>query len=185
MRAVLAYAFVLAVLAGCAHRGPVPRGEDGVRPTAEQLLQVAEGVERNGDILRAQQYLAAALHAGAPETKVVPRLLKLYVADGQYRVAIDQAEHYLRRHPEDRELRLLLSTLYTAVGEYELAIAEYERVLSRAPNDAYAHYALASLLQEQGGAALRADEHFRAYLALEPQGEHAAEARGLLLRGVP
>lgn len=180
----LAFALLFGALVGCAHGGVGP-GQGRTALTADQLLQVADAAAGMGDSLRAQQYLGAALQAGANETKVVPRLLKLYIADGQYRVAIDHAEHYLRRHPEERELRLLLSTLYTAVGEHERAVAEYERVLARAPNDAYAHFALASLLHDQGGASLRADEHFRAYLTLEPNGTHAAEARGLLLKGMP
>lgn len=180
----LCVALALSWLVGCVHPRAAREAEAAL-PTAEQLVQVAELAEETGDPLRAQQYLLAALRAGADEGKVVPRLLALYVADGQYRVAIDQAEHYLRRHPRDQALRLLLSTLYTAVGEEEHAIAEYERVLERTPDDAYAHFALASLLHDTGGAAERADVHFRAYLALDPHGPHADEARGLLLQGVP
>ena len=45
--------------------------------------------------------------------------------------------------------------------------------------------ACARLLHDTGGAAERADMHFRTYLALEPEGSHADEARGLLLQRVP
>lgn len=180
----LGVALALSCLVGCVHAGQ-PRDAEAALPTAEQLVQVAELAEQTGDPLRAQQYLLAALRAGADEREVVPRLLALYVNDGQYRVAIDQAEHHLRRHPRDQALRLLLSTLYTAVGEEEHAIAEFERVLEKTPNDAYAHFALASLLHDTGGAAERADVHYRAYLELDPHGPHADEARGLLLREVP
>jgi tetratricopeptide (TPR) repeat protein len=173
----------IVVLTGCAHLQPQPQRARDLG--SEALLQIANAAEEAGDSLRAQQYLRVALQEGADETKYVPRLLALYIADGQYRVAIDQGEHYLRRHPQDRATRLLLSTLYTAVGEDEHAVKQYERVLASEPDDAYAHYALATLLYERGGAAQRADEHFRAYLALAPDGEHADEARGLLLRGVP
>jgi tetratricopeptide (TPR) repeat protein len=183
---VVLLTFGLSALSACAGVGPLgARGQALPEPTAEQYLQVAEAAQRMGDPLRAQQYLGSALHAGADERVVVPRLLVLYVADGQYRVAVDQCEHYLRRHPEDRKVRLLLSTLYTAVGDADRAVGEYERVLSDAPNDAYAHFAMATLLHDRGGASLRADEHYRAYLGLEPHGEHADEARGLLLRRVP
>jgi tetratricopeptide (TPR) repeat protein len=175
---------VLAVLSGCAH-GALGQGAETREPTAEQFVQVAEAAEQMGDTLRAQQYLGAALRAGGDETRIMPKLLVLYIGDGQFRVAIEQCEHYLRRHPHDGKVRLLLSTLYTAVGDHEGAVAQYERVLDAAPGDAYAHFALASLLHEQGGASLRADEHFRAYLALAPEGEHAAEARGLLLKRLP
>lgn len=176
----------MTLFAACAHGPGVRGGRDAPRDlTASELMQVAEGAEQMGDTLRAQQYLNAALRAGANEAVVVPKLLRLYIADGQYRVAVEQCEHYLRRHPDDREIRLLLSTLYTAVGENERAVEQYESVLTDAPDDAYAHYALASLLHDQGGASLRADAHFRAYLRIAPRGEHAVEARGLLLKGVP
>jgi tetratricopeptide (TPR) repeat protein len=175
--------FLLAALAGCARTGlSAPR--DARAPAAADFLEVADAADKLGASLRAQQYLTAALEAGAEETKVVPRLLVLYVADGQYRLAIDQSENYLRRHPDDRQVRLLLSTLYTAVGDDESAVAQYERLLALSPRAAYAHFALASLLHERGGASARADAHFRAYLELAPRGEHAAEARGLLLKGV-
>lgn len=179
---------LLSTLVGCTHGMEGARAvRDGTPrdPGADDFVAVAEAASRMGDNLRAQQYLTAALRAGADERTVVPRLLALYVEDGQYRLAIDAAEHFMRRHPEARDVRLLLSTLYTAVGENDRAIAGYERILDATPGDAYAHFALASLLHDQGGASLRADEHFRAYLALAPEGEHAAEARGLLLRGVP
>jgi Tfp pilus assembly protein PilF len=183
---VFLFALCCAALGACAQGGPLgTRGHELAEPTAAQFLQVAEAAERMGDSLRAQQYLTSALRAGADERVVIPRLLVLYVGDGQYRVALEQCEHYLRRHPDDRKVRLLLSTLYTAVGDADKAIEEYERVLSDAPDDAYAHFAMATLLHDRGGASLRADEHYRAYLGLQPHGEHAAEARGLLLRRVP
>jgi tetratricopeptide (TPR) repeat protein len=183
---VVLFTVCFGALGACAQGGPLgTRGQPLPEPTAEQYLQVAEAAQRMGDPLRAQQYLTSALRAGADERVVIPRLLVLYVGDGQYRVAVDQCENYLRRHPDDRKVRLLLSTLYTAVGDADRAVAEYERVLSDAPNDAYAHFAMATLLHDRGGASARADEHYRAYLGLQPNGEHADEARGLLLRRVP
>jgi tetratricopeptide (TPR) repeat protein len=180
-RSILVLVFLSSV--GCAHVAGKPTSAQDLG--VNQLLQVAELAERSGDSLRAQQYLRVALQSGGDERKIVPRLLGLFIADGQYRAAIDQGEHHLRRHPDDRPTRLLLSTLYTAIGEDDHAVAQFEQVLHGEPNDAYAHFALASLLYERGGSALRADEHFRAYLLLEPHGEHAAEARGLLLQAVP
>jgi tetratricopeptide (TPR) repeat protein len=183
---VVLFSLGLAALGACGHVGPLgARGQGLPEPSAEQYLQVADAAERIGDPLRAQQYLTSAMNAGADERVVIPRLLVLYVGDGQYRVALEQCEHYLRRHPDERKVRLLLSTLYTAVGDAERAIGEYERVLSDAPDDAYAHFAMATLLHDRGGASARADEHYRAYLGLAPNGEYAAEARGLLLRSVP
>jgi tetratricopeptide (TPR) repeat protein len=153
--------------------------------TIAQLLEVAAVLEQSGDTVRAEQYLHAALQQGADERAIVPRLLRLYVADGQYRLAIDQAEHHLRRHPLDRNLRLFVAALHTAVGADALAVAQYERVLRAEPNHAEAHYALAALLHAAGREPGRADEHFRTYLALEPSGHYADEARGLLLTEMP
>jgi tetratricopeptide (TPR) repeat protein len=109
----------------------------------------------------------------------------MYVADGQYRLAIDLAENFLRTHPRDRSVRLFLGTLYAALASEAKAIEQYARVLAEAPDDAQTHFALASTLHQSGRERARADEHFRAYLALEPEGPHAEEARSLLLTELP
>jgi tetratricopeptide (TPR) repeat protein len=151
----------------------------------QQLLEVATVLEQSGDTVRAEQYLHAALKQGGDETAIVPRLLRLYIADGQYRLAIDQAEHQLRRHPRDHGLRLFVAALHTAVGADALAVEQYERVLKDAPRNAEAHFALACLLHDTNREPGRADEHFRAYLAIEPRGHYADEARALLLTEMP
>lgn len=183
----LSAGLLMLVLAGCAHGGalaPEP-GAPAARPTAAQLLQIAQVMEASGDTLRAQQYVLAALASGADQPSTVRWLIRLYVADSQYRLAIDRAEDQLRRRPNDLGLRMLLASLYDAT-ELDLAAAEqYERVLAIAPNQAQAHFALGSLLHGLGQDAGRADEHFRAYLALEPHGRDAQEARALLLRELP
>jgi tetratricopeptide (TPR) repeat protein len=186
------------LLASCASTTPPgsPAARTAAAPAAEaepataqltiaQLLEVAAVLEQSGDTVRAEQYLHAALQQGGDERAIVPRLLRLYVADGQYRLAIEQAEHHLRRHPRDRNLRLFVAALHTAVGADALAVAQYERVLRAEPNHAEAHYALAALLHAAGREPGRADEHFRTYLALEPGGHYADEARALLLTEMP
>jgi tetratricopeptide (TPR) repeat protein len=153
--------------------------------SAQQALQVAQVLERSGDSSRASQYLTLALRLGADEHAVVPRLLRLYVRDGQYRLAVELAESYVRRHPNDRRTRLLLGTLYTGVGFDGLAERQYERVLAQDPKSDNAHFALASLLRARGQDFARADQHFRAYLQLAPSGAHAEEARAALLTELP
>lgn len=169
-------------LSGCATASHA-RGELD-RLSAAQLLAIAAALEHSGDTVRAEQYLQQALRQGAPESAVVPRLLRMYVADGQYRLAIELAENHLRRHPRDRGVRLFLGTLYGALGQELNAVAQYERVLAQAPKDAQAHFAMASALHEAGREHARADHHFRAYLELDPRGPHAEEARSLLLTEV-
>jgi tetratricopeptide (TPR) repeat protein len=178
---LLLAALCAAWLCGCA-TSSAARGAPAVDAlSATQLLSIAAVLEQNGDSVRAEQYLQQALRQGAPASAVVPRLLRLYVADGQYRLAIDQAENYLRNHPRDRGVRLFLGTLYGALGQELNALSQYERVLAEAPKDAQAHFAMASVLHETGREHARADRHFRTYLELEPRGPHAEEARSLLL----
>jgi tetratricopeptide (TPR) repeat protein len=178
---LLLAALCAAWLCGCA-TSSAARGAPAVDGlSATQLLAVATALEQGGDMVRAEQYLQQALKQGAPASAVVPRLLRLYVADGQYRLAIDQAENYLRNHPRDRGVRLFLGTLYGAFGQELDALSQYQRVLAEAPQDAQAHFAMASVLHDTGREHARADRHFRSYLELEPHGPHAEEARSLLL----
>jgi tetratricopeptide (TPR) repeat protein len=170
-------------LVGCAHVHTSSSAE--TRLTAEQLFAVARVAEQRGDGLRAQQYYDAALAAGFDSRQVVPRLLRLYVADGQYRLAIARARETLDEHGEDLALRLLLAELYRAAELDVPAEHEYEQVLDAQPNNARAHLELALLLQHAGRAAGRADDHLRAYLALEPNGARAQEARSRLMKEVP
>lgn len=180
--------WLLAALGGCAHL-PAP-AEPGERDTpgslsTDQLLSIASAAEQMGDGLRAQQYLRAASHAGASPERTLPWLLRLYVADGQYRLAIDAARDHLRSHPEQIELRLLLAGLYEVTQLDAAAVEQYERVLAQKPDESRAHYALAALLREHDREPGRVDAHFRAYLALEPDGPGSAEARTALLKELP
>lgn len=175
----------LAALSGCAHLGSSAPETPAQPLTAEELLQIAGAAEQSGDGLRAQEYLLSALRAGVDQKRALPWLLRLYVADGQYRMAIDTTLDSLRAQPDDVDLRLLLAHLYEATELEAGAAEEYERVISAAPNDARAHFALAALLHEHGNEPGRADQHYRAYLALAPQGENAREARAALLTELP
>lgn len=168
-------------LGGCAAHGPAPQHAATRGLNTQQILEVAAVLEQSGDSVRAEQYLQHALKQGAPSALIMPRLLRLYVADGQYRLALDHAENQLRKQPRDRSLRLFLGSLYMALGYESEAVAQYRRVLSERPKDAQAHFALASALHQGGRELHSADQHFRAYLELEPRGPHAEEARSLLL----
>jgi tetratricopeptide (TPR) repeat protein len=168
-------------LSGCVSSGSAHGAVAMNKLSIAQLLSVASALEQSGDSVRAEQYLQQALKQGAPATSVVPSLLRLYVVDGQYRLAVDQAENYLRKHPRERAVRLLLGNLYDALGQEGDALRQYEQVLADAPRDAQAHFALASSLHDAGRERARADQHFRTYLELAPSGPHAEEARSLLL----
>jgi tetratricopeptide (TPR) repeat protein len=194
LRHVLCASAVFVFVAGCASAGPakVTGAPRTARLSEPQLLAIASVLERRGDAMRAGQYLSLALAQGADSAQVVPRLLRLYVRDGQYRLALDLAENHLRRRPRDLRTRFVLGTLCTALGMSARAAEQYERVLAGAVQRdrherlrADAHFALASLLHEQGQDVARADAHYRAYLRLRPAGQHAETARAALLTELP
>jgi Tfp pilus assembly protein PilF len=81
-------------------------------------------------------------------------------------------------------MRFVLGTLRAGVGEPLAAEAELSKVIQASPENPDAHYALAVLLRDQRNDPLGADQHFRAYLELQPAGEHSEEAKSSLLQVV-
>lgn len=137
-----------------------------------------------GDMTRAEQYYVAALRQGGDSGLITRKLLAVCVSDGRYPVAMAYADEYLRRHPSDTDVRFAQSTIFAAVGDTDKARDSLERVLVEAPAMADAHYALASLIRREGDNPLRADQHFREYLRLRPDGTYAEVARASLLKTV-
>lgn len=172
-------------LAGCAgtqlSAAEVSR-EQGL--TADQLMEVARELERRGDTSRAEQYWMEALDRGAPPDEVLPHLLQAYVQGRQYRLAAQRAEDHLRRFPSSVRVRLLLAALYQAVDDYGKAVTQYNIVVRHDPKRADAHYALATALDAQGHDHSSADEHYRRYLELAPNGPYAERAHAALLKEV-
>ena len=111
--------------------------------------------------------------------------MRVFIVSGRYRTALQLGEEELTKYPEKHALRFLVGTLYSAVGRADLAREHLERVLSAQPKHAGAHYALGVLLRDGENDLVGADQHFRQYLKLEPNGPHAEEARGSLLKEVP
>lgn len=149
--------------------------------SAEPLLRDARAFGARGDHLRAEQYLNAALAQGASEQRVLPLLVRTCIADQRYRDAVQYLEDHLRRHPSDRSARFLLASVQFSLGHTELARKGFALVVAADPDQASAQYALAVLLRDDVGDLTEADRHFREYLRVSPQGEHAEEARGSLL----
>jgi len=152
--------------------------------THEKLTARGRAFAAIGDTTRAREYFDAALEAGGDDRVLTPLLLAVCVRDGRYRLAIEYAERHVRRHPRDARMRFVLGTLRAGVGEALTAEADLSRVIAAAPNNSEAHYALAVLLRDQRGDLVGADQHFRAYLALQPEGEHSDEAKSSLLQVV-
>jgi tetratricopeptide (TPR) repeat protein len=149
-----------------------------------KLTARGRGFAAMGDTTRAREYFDAALEAGGDDRELVPLLLSVCVRDGRYRLAVDYAQQYVRKHPRDARMRLVLGTLHAGLGETVAAEAELARVVDTNPDSSDARYALAVLLRDQRGDLLGADQHFRAYLELAPDGEHSEEAKSSLLQVV-
>jgi tetratricopeptide (TPR) repeat protein len=153
----------------------------------ERLLEIGEGFAAIGDSTRAAQYFSLAIEDGGDERQIFPRLLAMLVRDRQYRAAIFRAEYYLKKHPDDANVRFVTGSLYVGTGQAAEARGQYEAILQggaeRIRPEIY--YALALLSRDVEGDVLAADVHFRDYLREAPNGKHAAEARASLLETVP
>ncbi len=178
-----------AVLVGCA-RTPQQKANEDLRTirsetTPERLQARGEAAALSGDLTRAEQYFVAALKAGGAERPLTERLLTVCIADARFPAAANYGEDYLRRHPTDTQIRYAMSTVYIGLDELTLAREELERVVGEQPEIADAHYALASVLRKDGSSLLEADQQFREYIRLSPNGEYAEAARASLLKSVP
>lgn len=151
----------------------------------DKLLARGRVFARIGDYTRAEQYLAAALDAGAEAKVVLPLLLRACLAEQRYRAAIAYAEPQLEKKPDDFKLRFVLGSLYAAIGDTAEAREHLSQVVKERPDYAEVHFAMGRLALDAEGDRVAADGHFREYLRLMPDGSHAEEARGYLLRTVP
>lgn len=182
--------FLLAVAAAssaCASAGDERRAEaEAVQKesTVTELLKKAEASVSVGDTTRAEEYYVSALKAGADPHLVVSKLLVVCVADQRFPAAIEYAEQYLYRRPNDLDIAFAAASLHAAVGEVPRARELFERVLQGQPDRADAHYALASVLRVEGEELELADQHDLAYLKLNPTGPFAETARARLSREV-
>jgi len=154
----------VATLGGCHHaafqQGPDLQAELST-VTVEDLLFLAVSYARSGDLLRAEQYFIAARQRGHNEPAVVYWLVRVCVAASRYQSALAHAGSYLRDHPADWSLRLVVATIYE-------------------PLMPLPHYRLAMLYRDRRSQQQRARAHLEEYLRLSPQGSHAAEARSVL-----
>jgi tetratricopeptide (TPR) repeat protein len=153
--------------------------------TPDKLFARGQGFAAVGDWTRAEEYLSAALDAGADPRKVTPQLIAVCVKGQKYRVAIQYGQNYLQAFPDDAGTRFIVATLYMAVEEHESAKENLLLVLKKDANNADAHFALGVTLRDGEGDYSGADKQFREYLRLAPSGKHAKEANAGLLKAVP
>jgi tetratricopeptide (TPR) repeat protein len=154
-----------------------PPGDPLDLVTAEQLYQIGLETEAAGDTIRAEQYFSAAIAQGYSEDVVMPALLRVCVESSRFGAALGYAEPYLARHPEEWPLRSLVASIYMALDQPEQALRHLEIVLDLAPEQPSAHYLMAVLARDALHDVALSREHFARYLELDPDGEHASEAR--------
>lgn len=178
---LLAAGLLVVALAGCSSATPEAQVAPAPSSNAQQaqaLFQRGREAAERGDSVRAEQYLSLALERGYDAGRVLPVLLRVCLASSRLRAALDHAEPYLRDHPEAEALRYLVATIHAGLGQTDEARLALEQLLRTNPNSADAHYLLGILDADGNAAAARA--HFRDYLDVAPQGEHAAEVRSRL-----
>jgi Flp pilus assembly protein TadD len=190
-RAALPFILALAVGAsfGCA-KTPQQRVKQDAEViqremTPERLQARGEAAAMAGDLTRAEQYFVAAMRAGGDPRLLTTRLLVVCVTDSRYPAAASYGEDYLASHPKDTEIRYAVSTVFIGLGELTRARDWLRRVVEERPDLAEAHYALASVLRDTGESLLDADQQFREYIRLSPNGAYAEAARASLLKSVP
>jgi Flp pilus assembly protein TadD len=152
--------------------------------TPDKLVARGMAFAGVGDLVRAEQYLAAALDAGADPNLVLPKLLRVCITSGNHLAAINYATPLLQQHPDDAHLRFVVAELRVVTGDTQGARADLSQVVEQTPDDPAPHFAYAHLLRDKIGDPVAADRELRAYLRLAPEGEHAEEARASLLKVV-
>lgn len=172
---------VLFLLVGCAHNQGPHRDPNNRPPVHVDLTAQGISFAEAGDFLRAEQYLASALRAGADVDKVLPALLRVCVASERYEAALAYAQRYEPNARESAELQLVLAALQMGVGQVENARRTLELVLAH-NEDAQAHFLLGELYYHNLEDYASADKHYRQYLALAPTGRHAESVRRMLLK---
>lgn len=173
----------LSLVGGCHHARPSQSPDlqaELAAVTSRDLLSLAVSHARAGDLMRAEQYLSAARQRGHDATEVAYWLVRVCVAGGRYQSALAHASDYLRDHPSDWSLRLVVATLHEALGDASRAELELEHVVAHAPGIALPHYRLAMLYRNRTSDQARAKAHLEEYLRLTPNGRHAVEARAAL-----
>ncbi len=83
--------------------------------------------------------------------------------------------------PNDPAVSLARGLTYYELGDLDHAGAAMTRVLELDPKSARAELLLGAIAQERGQGSM-AKQHYKKYLELDPNGEHAAETRKLLTR---
>lgn len=139
--------------------------------------------------LKEAQYLSM-LKKSDPDEKILYQLGQLYLdwsdqllheskgseAKEKQNLAVTALENALLVESRFPAARTSLGTAYYMLGKSETAISQFVQVINEDPDFALAYFNLGFLLHEQGDMD-GAEDNFRTYLKLEPQGERSDFAR--------
>jgi predicted Zn-dependent protease len=164
-------------LAACsALPSPTPQSPSGqAEGAARALYERGRELAAQGDSVRAEQYLAAALREGHDWEQALPPLLRVCLTGSRLRAALNYASPYLRAHPDATWLRYLVATVYLGLGQPVHAREHLLAIEGQPPYEARTQYLLGQTEWEGFGNAVAATRHFREYLRVEPNGPNARE----------
>jgi predicted Zn-dependent protease len=146
MRPFIPILLALTLLSGCAGTPkPTAAAPTQDAPTLAKLIAKGKDAARQGDAVRAEQYLALAIHQGANKVEVMPVLLRSCLKSSHLRAALNHAQPYLLEHPEDDSLRYLVATIHLGLGQRTAARRELAMLLDHNPDDPDGHYLLGVL----------------------------------------
>jgi tetratricopeptide (TPR) repeat protein len=155
---------------------PDPQAPTAARSDAARaLFERGLALTAEGDSVRAEQYLAAALREGHDWRQALPPLLRVCLTGSRLRAGLNYANPYLRLHPDETWLRYLTATVYLGLGQPLRAREHLQAIRGKEPYRARTEYLLGQTEWEGFGNGAAAADHFREYLRVDPQGTNARE----------
>lgn len=180
MMALLALLTVGAGCAGSTAGRETVSADPLAKIEAEHLFRDGQTLAARGDLIRAEQYLAAAIRNGYPAERALPTLMRVCIASSRLGAALQHASPQLQLHPEDHQLRFLVASVLVGLGRHDEAQRELERVITGKPDHAEAHYMLGLLLRDHYGDEDRAAAHFEQHQEHAQHSLHGAEVAAWL-----
>jgi tetratricopeptide (TPR) repeat protein len=147
----------------------------GQSEAARALFERGQALATEGDSVRAEQYLAAALREGYEWREALPQLLRVCLTGSRLRAGLNYAAPYLKAHPDVSWLRYLVATVYLGLGQPQRAREHLLAIEGQAPYAARTEYLLGLTEWEGLGNEAAAATHFKEYLRVEPNGPNARE----------
>jgi len=144
--------------------------------TVEQLVDAAEELDDEGELVAAAEMYRAALAAGGPHAEINFNLAELLYRLGEIDAARERYYMVIELDEDYVEARANLGCVLAETGRIELAVSAFRGALAFHPEYPDVHYHLARLLDAQGQSAA-AQEHWQAFLNLAPDSPWAEEAR--------